>query len=436
MYTSLEPIRLSSTFDVSSPPTGELNLAALARLAFFSNGVTRVLHGTAFRAAACTGALFHVELYVVSGPLPDLAAGVYHYGAHDHALRLLRAGDFRPRLIEATGGEPSAVDAPLMFALTSTWWRNAWKYGARAYRHAFWDSGTILANLVSVAEGQGIAARVIVGFADREVNALLDVRPSREAAIALMAVGGGGGGAADVRLETPALDLPVRQLSPYQVDYPEITAAHAVSSLGSGSAAAAWRAGLAAPAQTRPRSRTSDEPIEAVILRRGSSRRFSHAPISRAQLDALLASATSHFDADAFVGCDLYVIVNAVEDLAEGAYVYDRASGGLQLVRAGNFRREAGLLVVDARLAGDAAVNVYWLVNLHALGDRAYRAAQLSAAIEAGKLYLAAYARALGATGLTFFDDDVTTFFFPHASGKSVMFLTAVGHPSALRVSS
>jgi hypothetical protein len=42
-------------------------------------------------------------------------------------------------------------------------------------------------------------------------------------------------------------------------------------------------------------------------------------------------------------------------------------------------------------------------------------------------LYLAAYALGLGATGLTFFDDDVTDFFSPHASGKSVMFLVAAG---------
>ena len=49
---------------------------------------------------------------------------------------------------------------------------------------------------------------------------------------------------------------------------------------------------------------------------------------------------------------------------------------------------------------------------------------------EGGKLYLAAYALGLGATGLTFFDDDVTRFFSPHAAGKSVMFLDAIGHPA------
>jgi hypothetical protein len=34
----------------------------------------------------------------------------------------------------------------------------------------------------------------------------------------------------------------------------------------------------------------------------------------------------------------------------------------------------------------------------------------------------------LGATGLTFFDDDVTAFFSPHAEGKSAIFLVAIGH--------
>jgi len=34
-----------------------------------------------------------------------------------------------------------------------------------------------------------------------------------------------------------------------------------------------------------------------------------------------------------------------------------------------------------------------------------------------------------GATGLTFFDDEATTFFSPHTAGKSVLFLVALGQP-------
>ncbi len=64
---------------------------------------------------------------------------------------------------------------------------------------------------------------------------------------------------------------------------------------------------------------------------------------------------------------------------------------------------------------------------LNRLGNRGYRAAQLEASITAGRIYLAAYALGLGATGLTFYDDAVTDFFSPHAKGKSAMFLVAVG---------
>ncbi len=45
-----------------------------------------------------------------------------------------------------------------------------------------------------------------------------------------------------------------------------------------------------------------------------------------------------------------------------------------------------------------------------------------------GRMYLAAYAQGLGATGLTFYDDEVIRFFSPHAAGKSAVFLMAFGH--------
>jgi hypothetical protein len=50
--------------------------------------------------------------------------------------------------------------------------------------------------------------------------------------------------------------------------------------------------------------------------------------------------------------------------------------------------------------------------------------------VVAGKLYLATYALGLGATGLTFFDQVVTDAFSPHATGKRVMFLIAIGKPA------
>jgi len=65
------------------------------------------------------------------------------------------------------------------------------------------------------------------------------------------------------------------------------------------------------------------------------------------------------------------------------------------------------------------------------LGDRGYRAAQLEAAITAGRLYLGAYAhRDLGATGLTFYDDTVTEFLSPWAADRTPTFLWTLGRPA------
>jgi len=110
----------------------------------------------------------------------------------------------------------------------------------------------------------------------------------------------------------------------------------------------------------------------------------------------------------------LYLIVHDVEGLPAGAYVFHRDRQALELLKEGNFRREAGYLGLEQELPADASVNVYCLADLPRIlerfGNRGYRATQLEAGIIGGKLYLSAYAQRLGATGLTFYDDDVTAF--------------------------
>jgi SagB-type dehydrogenase family enzyme len=462
VYPELEPIPLPRDFVSSARPAlaaiadpGDtpadppLDRTALARLLYFTGGVLRrrawsggEIH---FRAAACTGALYHVDLYVVSGPLPDLEAGVYHFGPHDFALRSLRAGDHRGALVAATADHPAVAVAPALLVLATTFWRNAWKYRARAYRHAFWDGGTMLANLLAVTAGSRLASTLVLGFVDDALDALLDLDPSREASLAVVALGRGAV-PPPAAPPAPPLHLPTLPLSAREVDYPLIREAHAAASLRSAEEVAAWRGALPprAPATGpglpfRPLPATAvREPIETVILRRGSTRSFAEEPIDADQLATILWAASRGLPADcAAPGApfgDLYLIVNAVRGVEPGAYVYDRAREALGLLAAGHFRRRAGHLGLGQSLPAEAAADVFWLADLAPalarFGNRGYRAAALEAGIEGGKAYLAAYALGLGATGLTFFDDDVTDFFSPHAAGKSVMFLVALGRPA------
>jgi SagB-type dehydrogenase family enzyme len=463
IYPALPPIPLPRDWAASAvpalaaiaaPPMAPTvprvpTLRELGRVLHFSAGVTRAksypggqhMH---FRAAACTGALYHIDLYVVCGDLPDRAAGVYHFSPHDFALRQLRAGEHRAVAIEASGGHPAVAAAPVVLVSASTFWRNAWKYQARAYRHCFWDNGTILANLLAVAAADGLPAHLVMGFVDEAINHLLGLDAQREAALSLVTLGFQPG-PVPAPVPVPALSLDTVPLSPREVDYPLIRAAHAASCLTSAEEVRAWRGVMAARAlpppgdavhPLAPPGELQAESIDAVITRRGSARQFRHAPITLTQLSTVLRQATCGVAAD-FLDApgglnDLYLIVNAVDGLPSGTYVYRGDDGALELLRRGSFRREAGFLGLGQELPADAAVNIYLLCDLDPVlarfGNRGYRVAQQEAAIVGGKLYLAAYALGLGATGLTFFDDDVTAFFSPHAAGKSVMFLVALGH--------
>ena len=462
VYPDLDPLPLPRDFTSSTRPAlaavadagtaggpgPVLDRRLLAHVLYFTAGVLRrrVFPGgeVFFRAAACTGALHHVDLYVACTDLPDLDAGVYHFGPHDFALRRLRRGDHRAVLVDATAAEPAMAQAPVVVVCATTFWRNSWKYRDRAYRHVFWDGGTLLANLLALAAAHDLPARVIHAFLDRSVDELLDLDADREASFALVALGRGAPVASTAPMIQP-LGLATLPLSSREVDYPVIRAAHAASSFATPGEVAAWRSAPppASPALPPPSlrlpavlpERIASEPIETVVLRRGSARTFAPDAIELTELAALLWYSTRGIPTDrpgaGRAVATPYLIVRAVEGLAAGAYAYDRDEHALLALRTGDFARDAGHLALGQSLAAEAAVNVYWLADLDAvtttLGSRGYRAVSLEAGIEGGKTYLAAYAQGLGATGLTFFDDDVVRFFSPLAAGRSVMFLVACG---------
>ena len=175
---------------IPSVSDGTLDITTLSSILYFSAGITKRLNfpwgSMSFRAAACTGALYHIELYVVCGDLPGLAAGVYHYNPGGPSLTRLRLGDYRGTLVAASGNEPSLTHAPAIILYTDVFWRNACKYQAREYRHSYWDSGTILANTLAIAAAHGLPAKVVAGFVDSSVNRLLDLENRQEVALVLV----------------------------------------------------------------------------------------------------------------------------------------------------------------------------------------------------------------------------------------------------------
>ena len=427
------------------------DLTTLAGLLFFSAGRirTRTFVGAgevAFRAAASAGGLHPIEVYVVCGDLPGLAAGAYHFSPADFALRCLRQGDYRGILARAAG-DPTLAATSGTLVFSAIFWRSAWKYRVRSYRYCFWDNGTIVANLLAAATAAGLPARVLMGFVDAQVNHLLGLDGHREASICLAPLGPPADLLSLAETEqVPPLSVEIETSSRGEIDYPEIARLHTASALTTPEEVVAWRGALA------PRPALSAGPryplrllapvlaaasaLGDVIRQRGSTRRFAREPMSFSQLSAILSHTTTEIPAD-ILGpggsslLDIYLIANAVADLPSGSYVFTPQEQAVQLLSAGDFREEAGHLCFEQALGADASVVVFFMADLESLlqrfGNRGYRAVQLQAGILGGKMYLCAGALGLGASGLTFYDDDVSAFFTPHSTGKSAIFVVALG---------
>src|SRR5262249_14169418 len=405
-----------------------LALADLSQILHYSAGITHERPSSegriTFRAAACAGARYPIEVYLVCGDLDGLAAGVYHFNPRDHALVPLREGDYRPALNHAAGGLPEVAAASVVLVFTAISWRSAWKYRSRAYRYHYWDNGTICANALAVSSALNLPAKLVMGFVDSEISEIVGIDGLRELPLSLVAIGSRRG-ASDAPSQELVRDLPelkfeTAPLSGCEVEYPLIRYMHFESSLADSEEVREWRgepsvrSGFAAPAWTepaegqvclvtlRPQSVNTlpADGIGPVILRRASTRRFALKPISFEELSTVIERSTRGIASD-FAPRDVllnevYVIATRVEGLSPGAYFYQRDQKGLSLLKEGDFSREGCYLTLEQDLGGDSSATLFYMTDLDRvlsrLGNRGYRAAQMEAGIVGGKVYIAAYA--------------------------------------------
>ncbi|GAA4617482.1 SagB/ThcOx family dehydrogenase [Actinoallomurus liliacearum] len=427
-------------------PAGQtgVDLEFLARLLFFATGVTRrtVVQDLDiwFRTAPSAGNRHPVETYVAAGAVQGLEPGLYHFAPDVFGLEELSPGDCRPAMAGAAAASEVAA-APLVLVLTGIPWRTAWKYGERGWRHVYWDAGTALANLLTVAEAYGVRARVLLGFVDSALCRRLGIEDTAEFPIAMVVVGGPGE-ATEAEAEACAPPgLAAVPLSPAPLEFPLISRVQQAGELATAEQVTAWRATARLGSPTardgaEPPASASEEPIESVILRRGSTRRMRQEVLPAELLEWGMAVATRRLPADAVpAGATLLshqLDVHAVQGVESGLYHW---AGGraepYRTVPEAAVRRLSRYLCRNQALGGDSAFTAFMCADLdrvfEAYGDRGYRVAQLEAGVAAGRLQLAAFALGYGATGLTFTDDDVSAAF---GSGAACMLAVSVGSPA------
>ncbi|HEY7570080.1 MAG TPA: SagB/ThcOx family dehydrogenase [Nitrososphaeraceae archaeon] len=459
-----------------------ITLKDLSEILFFSAGITRVMrynYGTYYmRAASATGALYPIELYIVCRDLsPNLKAGVYHFCPAEFNLTEIRSGDYMTQLSIATGNNSSILNSQITIIFTSFAWRNAWKYQARSYRHWYWDSGVIAANLLAITTSMNISSELVMGFVDDTLNNLLRLEKQKEATILMAAISTRSssekveiGDAKKLEEIQRIPNLPSLKAVPLsksgEIDYFEIWRLHQASKLDNKNEVKGWinrydhniDKTVGKTSDTKQESSlynpikiiSEDSSIKKLIshndsvlnlgetiLMRGSTRKFTVTPIPFSILSVILSCGTTGTPMDFLRNgdtvIDIYLIANEIENLTRGGYFFNSKSNSLEVLKRHVSREMSGYLCLGQSLFSDASAVLFLMCNLKnildILGNRGYRAAQFEAGVIAGKIYLSAYAQGIGASGSTFFDEAVTEFFSPHAENKSPMIAIGIGKP-------
>ncbi|MFU8790324.1 MAG: SagB/ThcOx family dehydrogenase [Methylobacter sp.] len=115
----------------------------------------------ALRCNPSSGNLHPTEAYLISADDAFIKPGVYHYVSHDHQLeQRCRFADNLP-------------DSSLLIGLSSVHWREAWKYGERAFRYCQHDIGHALGTLRYAAAALGWSVELQAEWSDENIGQLL-----------------------------------------------------------------------------------------------------------------------------------------------------------------------------------------------------------------------------------------------------------------------
>jgi SagB-type dehydrogenase family enzyme len=405
----------------------------LSQLLFHSAAVSasKLVPSTGYRYALrvnpSSGNLHPTEFHFLTRGLKDWPDGLYHYRPSSHMAEQRASGDLKA----------VASSAPIVFGLTSIAWREAWKYRDRAYRYCLLDIGHAWQALALAAEAMGCESFAAGDFLDDEVTRLWRPHPD-EWPMLLVELHG-----PDIPLrETDAGETvwhggEANQLSREIVEYPRIDAVHAATKVSR-------RTFVNEPEPTGsggiklPPPAASRRAFGEVVRGRRSALDFrgGKQSMSLAQLSAILAAATRPLLADfaAVRFIQLYLYVHRVDGLDPGVYRLWPERAELEQIKSGDQRVVAAGLSLGQELAGNACVAFSMIGDLEraarAHADRGYRYVHFEAGAIGHRLYLAAEAQGLAATGIgAFYDEEVHRYLNLTPEQGQVVYHFAIGYP-------
>lgn len=191
-------------------------------------------------------------------------------------------------------------------------------------------------------------------------------------------------------------------------------------------------------------NRSVGNPIWDILSRRRSVRDYSPRPISKEELSQLLwatqgvtARAGQYAfrtapSAGALYPIETYVVVNRVNDLAEGIYHYDVRGHKLEVVRKGSFGEELAQASLGQGMLQEGAFAFVWTAivarSKWKYRERAYRYIYMDAGHIGQNAYLAAEAMGMGCCTVgAFLDDEVNSIMGIDGKNEIAVYLCSVG---------
>jgi SagB-type dehydrogenase family enzyme len=390
----------------------------------------------ALRCNPSSGNLHPTEGYVVTADLPGIAAGVYHYVSRDHALE--RRAALPPAV--------PLVSTGILVGLASIYWREAWKYGVRAFRYCQHDCGHAIAAVGYAAAALGWQARLLDAPSDEDVAMLLGLERGtrngqieREEPDCLLWIGDGCPPAVDALVEAARTlqwsGIP-NQLSPTHPHWLDIDVAHEATRKPRTAPAAAARPRSVA----EPVAPLHDVPAATLYRQRRSAVDFDAVTsISEATFYSMLEPLLPRAGAPPWnvwpdiARVHLAMFVHRVQGLAPGMYFLLRDPSQLAALRQAmrpewqwqkigpahlpcylllpyDLRAAARQISCHQNIAADSCFSLGMLASFEGI-ERApwrYRRLYWECGIIGQTLYLEAEAAGVRGTGIgCFFDDEM-----------------------------
>ncbi len=145
---------------------------------------------SATKTVPSAGAIYPLEIYLVVGlsGVEGIAEGVYSYLDTDNALSLIRNGDVRKQLMQASLAQEFILEAPVSIVIAARYSRTKGHYGERGGRYVDMEAGHSCQNIYLVATHLGLSTVEIGAFSDIDVKEVLNLQQDSQP-LAIMPIG-------------------------------------------------------------------------------------------------------------------------------------------------------------------------------------------------------------------------------------------------------